>query len=109
MSTRGIQYSNETTQRSGGEIDIVAKQERLIHFIEVKSKILNIDLIGKYIDSYKPEDGMHAWKLQRLRRTIQSYLAEKRVNSDWQFDVAIVYMDPISKKAKMKFMADIII
>ncbi len=91
-----------------GEIDIVAKRGSMLHFAEVKSKTFHSE-IPNGIDSYKPEDGMHRWKQERLRRTIQTYLLERRVNTDWQFDLLVVYLDPIHKQAKVSFMEDIIL
>lgn len=93
--------------RKWGEIDIIAKKGSLIHFIEVKSKsVLGFD---KNIDSYKPEDNMHPWKVKRLSRTIQTYLAENNIKGDWQFDLIVVYIDQESNQAKIKFMEDIIL
>ena len=109
LSKKGFTVIERNYTKKWGEIDIIAKKGSVAHFVEVKTKTLNIDLIGKYIDSYKPEDGMHFWKQQRLARTIQTYLLERRIDSDWQFDLLLVYLDPISKQARIQYMENIIL
>lgn len=62
-------------------------------------------------DRFRPEDNLHPRKLQRLRRTIQTYLAEKRIGeeSDWQFDAMCVYLDEKGKYAEVECVKDIIL
>ncbi len=91
-----------------GELDIVAKKENTIHFVEVKSKSVNFSFDNK-IDSYKPEDNMHPWKLKRLSRTIETYLAENNVKIEWQFDLVVVYLDLKSNQARINLMENIIL
>ena len=95
--------------RKWGEIDIVAKKGSIVHFIEVKAKTANLAFDTNIIDSYKPEDNMHPWKLKRLSRTIQTYLAEHTEIGDWQFDLVVVYIDLKSKQSKVRLMENIII
>ncbi len=96
-----------------GEIDIVALKDKELYFIEVKSVSRETlkDLSAKYLDSYRPEDNMHPWKLQRLSRTIQTYLLTEKVPEDteWQVDLIIVFMAEKDKKAKIKVVKDIIL
>lgn len=63
------------------------------------------------IDRFRPEDNLHPHKLQRLRRTIQTYLAEKGISeeSDWQFDAICVYLDEKRKYAEVECIKDIIL
>ena len=62
-------------------------------------------------DSYRPEDNMHPWKLKRLGRAIQSYLLDKNVSDDidWQFDVATVYMDENKKPWRVSILDDVVL
>jgi putative endonuclease len=82
-----------------GEIDIVCEKEGIIHFIEVKS--VSVDLNNVSYENIRPEDNIHRNKLRKLSNVIQSYISTFHVK-DWMFDVVIVYIDKLSKKAKVK-------
>lgn len=93
--------------RKWGEIDIIAAKDRLIHFIEVKS-------VTKEHDSFtnhRPEENVHELKVRRLKRTIQTYLAEKHYGIDeaFQFHVMTVYLDTLNRKARINFLENIVL
>jgi hypothetical protein len=54
---------------------------------------------------------MHPWKLKRLSRTIQTYLLNKNVpdEKEWQVDLLIVYICEKEKKVRVKVVSDIIL
>jgi len=64
-----------------GEIDIIALDpDNVLHFVEVKSA-------GSYeqaVNNITPS------KLQKLHRTIQTYLQQKRLNLDYCIDALIL-------------------
>lgn len=94
-----------------GEIDIIAKKDGILRFIEVKTvSCENLNNVSHETNAHRPEDNIHPWKLKRLSRTIQTYLLEKKNdNVEWQFDAIAIYLDIVSKKAKVDFLEDIII
>lgn len=97
-----------------GEIDIIAKKEAKIHFIEVKTvsrENLNEVTSETIRDTFRPEDNVHLWKLKRLSRVIQAYLAENRFGDeiDWQFDVITISLDVKNKLARVKILEDVIL
>ena len=106
--------------RKWGEIDIVAKKGGHIHFVEVKTVSREISdstdfgvthgTVGQK-GEYRPEDNMHPWKLQRLGRVIQSYLLDKDVSdeTEWQFDVATVYVDMERRVSRVYILDDIVL
>ncbi|MEK7113734.1 MAG: YraN family protein [Patescibacteria group bacterium] len=101
----GFSILDRNYTKKWGELDIVAKKDNKIHFIEVKSVTHETDT------SYRAEDNMHPWKMKRLSRTIQTYLLDKDIEEDieWQVDLVLVYMDMRNKKAKIKVVSDIIL
>lgn len=109
---RGFSVLDRNYTKKWGEIDIVAKKDHKIYFIEVKSvsreTIKNV-LHGT--NGYSPEDNMHPWKMKRLSRTIQTYLSDKKVEDEreWQVDLLVVFMDIKNKKAKIKVVNDIVL
>ena len=97
-----------------GEIDVVAKRGKRIHFIEVKTvsrEIREGNVLHETKDSFRAEDNMHPWKLQRLGRVIQSYLLEKDIadSVDWQLDLATVYIDVLNKRHRVEILPDIVL
>jgi len=95
-----------------GEIDIVAQKDGKLYFVEVKSVARETlkDVNRETLSQYKPEDNMHPWKLQRLSRTIQTYLLSKKLDeSEWQVDLLVVFLDLKDKNAKVKVVSDIIL
>ena len=105
-----------------GEIDIVARKDKKLHFIEVKSISREIhntivsqetksDISREIKDVYRAEDNLHSHKLERLRRAIQTYLLDRHLpeNIQWQFDVATVLVDQEKRLCKVSFLWDIIL
>ena len=88
-------------------------KDKKIHFVEVKSvsRGLSNDVIRETSNSYRPEDNMHPWKLKRLGRAVQSYLLEKDISDDieWQFDVVTVYMDMDKRLLHVFLLEDIVL
>jgi Holliday junction resolvase-like predicted endonuclease len=64
-----------------------------------------------HVDEYRPEDNLHPWKLKRLKRAITSYLSEKRMSEedDWQFDAVTVRIEEKGKTAFVEYLEDIIL
>src|SRR3989339_988801 len=96
-----------------GEIDIIAKKDKKLYFVEVKS-VSRPDLENvtrETLDQYHPEDNMHPWKLKRLSRTIQTYLLSKKIpdEKEWQVDLLVGFLDINGKKARIKVVSDIIL
>ena len=126
LMKQGFRVIERNYTKKWGEIDIVATKDNRLYFIEVKSvshetNSENFDP-GAYNvsyetdngldgDNYRPEDNMHPWKLQRLSRTIQTYLLSKNVSEDleWQLDLFVVKIDMNRKIGRIKIVSDIIL
>jgi putative endonuclease len=111
LMKHGYKILERNYTRKWGEIDIVAQKGSQIHFIEVKAKsVVSIsDFILTKGESYRPEDAMHPRKQKRLSRTIQTYLSDKDVLNEWQFDVAVVLLDISNKEAKVEMIENVIL
>ena len=116
LEKNGYKIIDRNYLKKWGEIDIVAKKGSKLHFIEVKSVSRDLSSVTHVTnsnnnDSYSPEDNMHPWKLQRLSRVIQSYLLDKNVSdeTDWQFDLVTVYIDQTKRLSKVYLMEDIVL
>ena len=116
LMKRGFEIIEKNYNKKWGEIDIIAKKGQKLHFVEVKSVTRsNLEYVSPETDSYRPEDNLHPWKLKRLSRVIQTYLLGYKGNrsvsyeTDWRFDVVVVYLDIKNLQAKVNYMEDIII
>lgn len=108
----GFSVVDRNYSKKWGEIDIVAKKNNSLHFVEVKSVVSSSSSADKYeTDRYMPEENVHSWKLKRLANTIQTYLTEKSVphETEWQIDVIAVFLEDKNKKASFRFTENIII
>ena len=94
-----------------GEIDIVARGTKKIHFIEVKTVSYetksNLETAIK-TQTYRPEENVHYRKLQRLHRAIESWLMENNCRLEWQIDVVSVRLVPHEKYATAKYLPNCI-
>jgi len=132
----GYKIIEQNYLKKWGELDIVASQNNIIHFIEVKSKVtremeMNDNLVSQQVsrdsftasdfslrvshenvddEEYRPEDNVNFWKQKRMIRAIETYLLERRVSEDqeWQIDVITVKLDFFSKIATMKHIENVI-
>jgi len=113
LENKGYFVIDRNYRKKWGELDIIVQKNNILHFIEVKT-VSRRSYNGKFeeeINNYRPEDNMHPWKLQRLRRAIQTYLLEKYKNNvpEWRFDLICVFLDQVRRVAKVRLMEDIIL
>lgn len=127
----GFKILDRNYRKKWGEIDIIAesnesasifqsifKPKMVLHFIEVKSvscdTLTNRGLssgLNVSRETLTPEENLHFWKRKRFSRAIRTYLLEKRISYDkeWQIDIMAVFINLKDKKAKIRFTDNIII
>ncbi|MFA6445945.1 MAG: YraN family protein [Candidatus Paceibacterota bacterium] len=133
LKRHGYSIIERNYWKKWGEIDIIAEKSRKIYFVEVKtvscegvplfdnrevgpasSHSAKATRDGRNSSSseveYRPEENVHTQKVKRLKRVIETYIIEHRMqNKDWQFDVVTVYMDVKTRKARVNVLANIIL
>jgi putative endonuclease len=112
LKSKGFSIIDRNYLKKCGEIDIIAKNKDIIHFVEVKSvsREINREIVSSET-GYRPEDNLHPWKLERLTKTIQIYLIENNVSDEtnWQFDVITVYIDEKKRISKVFMLENVIL
>jgi len=88
----------------GGEIDIVAKKENIINFVEVKTLE-----VRPGSDRFSPEDKVNFQKQKKIIKTAQKWLMKNKISFDskWQIDVISIKIDLNSKKAKIRHFKNV--
>ncbi len=87
-----------------GEIDIVAKKDDIISFVEVKTIAFNY-IDNNLKDSFiPPEEKVNFQKQRKIIKTAQIWLSKNKMPLDkkWQIDVISIKIDLDLKKAEIK-------
>ena len=104
LKNKGFSIVGKNYRKKWGEIDVICKKEKIIHFVEVKT------VIGKISSGIMPEENVHHEKLKRLFRTIETYCAEnKEGDSEWQLDVVAIFLDIDNKEARVRMTENIVV
>lgn len=92
-----------------GEIDLIAKKDSKLHFIEVKSIKVN-DLTDTKRLSIQPEDNLTQSKWSKLVITIETYLRHKNIppTTSWCVDLACVYINTATRQGRVKLLENIL-
>jgi putative endonuclease len=104
LEKRGYKVLERNYLKPWGEIDIIAENTaNCLVFVEVKTV--------SHESGLRAEENMHPSKLKKLHRVVQSYLLDHKVPDDkeWQIDLACVYLDFTSRKAKVELFNNIIL
>lgn len=114
LEERGFKVVCRNYRKKWGEIDVVAKKKDIIHFVEVKTVSRNLsgvsrENVSRVTGEYRAEENVHPWKIKRLHRAIESYIMEKNIEGEWRLDVLAIELDLVSKKAKVRFIENIVL
>lgn len=112
LMRRGYVIVEKNYRKPWGELDIVAKKGRVLHFVEVKAGSWHKESWpeeGEVL--YRPEDHMHAQKCARMARAIQTYLAEHKIGpeAEWTADLVVVLLNADTKKARVRVYSNILL
>lgn len=80
LRSHGYRIIDRNVYNRFGEIDIIALKENVLHFVEVKSA----QNYEQAVNNITPS------KLQKLNRTVQTYLQKKKFSLDYCMDALIV-------------------
>lgn len=111
---KGFSIVEQNYLKKWGEIDVVAKKDGVVHFIEVKTvqSPLNPTPYTRNPAAeggYRPEENVHPQKLKRIHRAIQTYLMDRKLEgAEWQIDVVTVRLDLDSKRAKVELIENVV-
>ena len=69
------------------------------------------DKITDKMKNYQLGNNVHSRKLERLSRVFRTYLIDKKISdeTEWQFDIIIVFLDLKDNISRIKYFENIII
>ncbi len=111
LSDAGYTVLERNYWKKFGEIDIVARETGIIHFIEVKSVSYETkhDLESAVSrGTWNPEENVHSDKQKRLSRVIETWLFEHSYMGKWQIDILTVRIVPREKFARFNLLDNVI-
>lgn len=111
LKKKGLDIIARNYWKPYGEIDIVARENGLVRFVEVKTVSYETEDDSRNTVSremFRPEENVHPQKLKRLGRVVQAYVISHETD-DWVFDVLCVYINKKTRTAKVKWLKDIVL
>lgn len=97
LTNKGYEILDNNYRKPWGEIDIIARKEGILVFVEVKAN-------KKYLSGFEPELRADWSKMSKVYRTAKTYLANKKfdTNQIWQIDILSVTFNEDRGVAKIK-------
>lgn len=118
LEKEGFTVVDRNFRKKWGEIDIIAKKAKKLHFIEVKTVSRETfypvsretsPKRPKTKGYYRPEDNIHPIKLRKIGRMAETYLWQKHVSHEtkWQIDAVTVYLNEKDRAEKITYIPNI--
>ena len=109
LAQKGFSILGKNYRKPWGEIDIIAEKRGIVRFVEVKSVTReNPTGVSREMDQYRPEEQVHPKKLEKICRTAETYMIEKRDDREFQVDVVAVFLDPGTKQAVCRLYENVL-
>lgn len=111
LKHRGFTIVEMNYWRKWGELDIIAKKDDKIHFVEVKTVSYETKDTLQYAvthETWRPEEQVHQFKMHQISKAIETWIADNNYEGDWQIDVAAVRIVPRETFATVKYIDNIV-
>ncbi|MEK7134145.1 MAG: YraN family protein [Patescibacteria group bacterium] len=117
LEGKSFEIIERNYRKKWGELDIVAREtswnRETLHFVEVKtvSREISSTDISRETSDFSPEEMVHSNKIARLKRAIQTYLLDRNVprETEWEFSIIAVFLDQATKKAVVRHTKNIVL
>jgi putative endonuclease len=107
LQNRGFLILHRNYSEPWGELDLVAEQGGVLHFVEVKAGSWGKkEWPNEGDEVFRPQMHFDQRKRQRMKRIIQTYLKRERVPEEtrWSADLAVVLIQSSTRKARVQWL-----
>lgn len=102
LERQGFQIMERNFRTRWGEIDLIARRNESIHFIEVKSRLVR--------DYGEPEEAIHRFKKRNLLGAAKMYVASHQLPfPNYQIDSVSILFNPLTKSANIRYFGNIVL
>ncbi len=109
LKRRGHRIVERNVARKTGEIDIISRKGKTLHFVEVKTVLCrNFPNPMSSKDRYDPSVNLHPAKIRRVARTSEWYMANIAWNGDCQVDAALVWVRARDGQVRVSYIPQIL-
>ena len=108
LKRKGFSFVGRNYRKKWGEIDLIVRKGNVIHFVEVKTVSYGTARKDVPYETWLPEENVDQRKLDKLLRTISSWLMEHRYEGEWQLDVASVRVNLEKRQGSIKILENIV-
>ncbi len=109
VARHGMKIVDRNYTKKTGEIDLIAQEGETLHFIEVKTVLVNMfydEYAGR--DDYDPSVNLHGAKVRKVARTGEWYVMEKKWEGEWQVDGCLVWLRRRDGAARVQYLPQIV-
>jgi putative endonuclease len=93
LTRQGFRIVGRNIARKTGELDVVAEKEGVLHIVEVKTVLRETFPEGQgREEDYGPAENLHAYKLRKVARTAEWYVADIGWEGEWRVDGMLVWL-----------------
>lgn len=104
----GLEILARNYARKTGELDLVARAGDTLHFVEVKTMVVDTLPTGNEHDAYDPSSNLHEAKLRHVARTGEWYVMEHGFDGEWQVDGVLVWLRRRDGLARVRYLPQLV-
>lgn len=109
LKRHGFSIRDRNVARKTGELDVVAEREATLHFVEVKTILVDeFPDEESREDEYDPSLNLHEAKIRKVARTGEWYVMEKEWEGEWQVDGCLVWLRRRDGLAHVSYLPQIV-
>jgi putative endonuclease len=109
LRRQGFVVIDKNVARRTGEIDVIAKKDDTLHFVEVKTLVCkDFPLQRNTNDQYDPSENLHVYKIRKVARTSEWYMADNDWEGESQIDAVLVWLRERDGMAHVRYFPQIL-